>query len=64
MTLITLITVNAVAGAALVYGLVAFLAFGIRSDRPLAEGNLRFPSADLPSLATSHRHAELASRRA
>lgn len=34
MTLTTLITLNAVIGAALFYGLHLLLAYGIRSDRP------------------------------
>ena len=33
MTLLTLIVVNAVLGVLVVYGLVALLAFGIRTDR-------------------------------
>lgn len=41
MNLTTLIIVNAVLCAAVVYGLVSLLAHGIRSDRPAAEAEVR-----------------------
>jgi hypothetical protein len=56
MTLLTLITVNAVLAAAVVYGIVLLLQHGIRSDVRAAEQHLkatlhRLPERDRDRLA-------------
>jgi hypothetical protein len=52
MTLTTLITVNAILGAAVVYGLVLLLAHGIRTDRAAAPARVRaLPRRDRDRIA-------------
>jgi hypothetical protein len=41
MTITTLITVNAILGAAVVYGLVLLLGHGIRADRKVVEARVQ-----------------------
>ena len=49
MTLLTLITVNAILVAAVVYGIVHLLAHGIRSDVKAVEQHLKAAVHHLPS---------------
>jgi hypothetical protein len=48
MTLLTLITVNAILAAAVVYGIVLLLGHGIRSDVKAAEKHLKAAVHHLP----------------